>query len=159
MIALDTNVLVRLVVADDAARCAAASALVRRARAEHARLFIADVVVCELVWVLRSVYRMSRHEVAAAIDKLSAAAQAEFEAPDRLTAALASFRDGRGDFADYLIREHARGGDADFVATFDQALLDEPGFVHPDPGGWGPETTLHEDPPAYGRRGRRPRRG
>ena len=155
MIALDTNVVLRLVMRDDVAQSAAAEALIRRARAEGARLFIADVVLCELVWVLRAAYRRSRADIAETLDTLAAVAQAEFEAPERLTAALAAFRAGRGDFADYLIREHGHRGGADFVATFDQQLLGEDGFVHPDPGGWGAGTTLHEDAPGYGRRGRR----
>ena len=36
-----------------------------------------------------------------------------------------------GDFADYVIKEHARAAGCDEVATFDWALLKEPGFVAP----------------------------
>lgn len=43
--------------------------------------------------------------------------------------ALSAYERGRGDFADYLIREHARGAGCDGVATFDKVLLKEPTFV------------------------------
>lgn len=45
--------------------------------------------------------------------------------------ALNAYERGRADFADYLIREHARRAGCDNVATFDKALLKEPGFIAP----------------------------
>ena len=42
--------------------------------------------------------------------------------------ALAAYRVGRGDFADYLIREQARAAESAEVVTFDQALKGEEGF-------------------------------
>ena len=43
--------------------------------------------------------------------------------------ALEAYDAGRGDFADYLIREHARVSGCEAVATFDGDLLKEPGFI------------------------------
>ena len=48
MIALDTSVLVRLVLHDDEAQARAAERLVIKARREQTHLFVADVVWCEL---------------------------------------------------------------------------------------------------------------
>jgi predicted nucleic-acid-binding protein len=50
---------------------------------------------------------------------------------DGLARALHDFQNGRGDFADYLIRAHALDAGYDAVATFDRALLKEPGFLAP----------------------------
>ncbi len=50
---------------------------------------------------------------------------------DGLTRALAAFAGGKGDFADYLIQEHARAAGCDEVATFDRTLLKEAGFTAP----------------------------
>ena len=36
---------------------------------------------------------------------------------------------GRGDFADYLIREHANEAGCEAVVTFDRVLHRDPGFV------------------------------
>ena len=54
MPALDTNVLVRYLVQDDAAQFAAARRLIRRCVADDATLFVPVTVVLELEWVLRS---------------------------------------------------------------------------------------------------------
>jgi predicted nucleic-acid-binding protein len=49
MIALDTNVLVRFLVEDDVDQTRRATALVRAAVDRDIALFVADVVICELV--------------------------------------------------------------------------------------------------------------
>lgn len=49
--------------------------------------------------------------------------------PDRLARALASFRSGRGDFADYVIQQQSREAGAEVVFTFDGDLLKETGFA------------------------------
>jgi predicted nucleic-acid-binding protein len=128
MIALDTNVLVRLVLQDDEAQAKVAERLVVRARREQTRLFVADVVLCELVWVLTSRARLSRVDIADAIERLLGTELIvvnDVAAADR---ALSAFRAGKGDFADYLIREQALLAGATEVATFDRALKGDPGF-------------------------------
>ena len=50
---------------------------------------------------------------------------------DVLARALAAHGSGRGGFPDYVIRETARGAGCQTVATFDKALLREPGFERP----------------------------
>jgi predicted nucleic-acid-binding protein len=45
--------------------------------------------------------------------------------------ALESFIAGKGDFADYVIQEHARAAGCDEIVTFDRALLRESGLVSP----------------------------
>jgi predicted nucleic-acid-binding protein len=54
-----------------------------------------------------------------------------FSSSDQLTRALEAYTSGKGDFADSLIREHARAAGADTVATFDRSLLKERGFSRP----------------------------
>lgn len=54
-----------------------------------------------------------------------------FRDVDGLVRALEGFVTGKGDFADYVIKEHARTAGCDEVATFDRALLKETGFVAP----------------------------
>ena len=46
---------------------------------------------------------------------------------DQLIRALDAYEAGKGDFADYLIREHARAEDCEHVTTFDRVLLRERG--------------------------------
>ena len=129
MIALDTNVLVRYLVEDDAKQTAASVALINRAIADEETLFLSHVVVCETVWVLHVSYRVGRKEIAAVLRNLLRARHLSFNASDQLVRALDAYEGGKGDFADYLTREHARAAECENVATFDRVLLRERGFV------------------------------
>ena len=129
MIALDTHVLVRYLVEDDARQSALATTLIHRAIADDESLFVSDIVVCETVWVLSIGYKIARTEISALLRNLFRARHLAFRATDELLRALGAFVEGNGDFADYLIREHGRGAECEGVATFDKVLLKERGFV------------------------------
>ncbi|MDQ6611270.1 MAG: type II toxin-antitoxin system VapC family toxin [Gemmatimonadota bacterium] len=129
MIALDTNVLVRYVVEDDPRQSALATALIHRAIASDESLFVSDIVVCETVWVLRISYHIARAEIATLLRSLFRARHLAFRAANELQRALDAYENGKGDFADYLIREHGRSAEYESVATFDKVLLKERGFI------------------------------
>ena len=131
MIALDTNVLVRFLVEDDKAQSAKAAKLVERAAARDETLFVSDVVICETVWVLLSAYEVSRAEVGDILGQLFRATHLSLRDVDGLMRALEAFVAGKGDYADYVIKQHARAAGCDNVVTFDRALLKEAGFVAP----------------------------
>ncbi|TMB31356.1 MAG: type II toxin-antitoxin system VapC family toxin [Deltaproteobacteria bacterium] len=131
MIALDTNVLVRFLVEDDKAQSARAARLVARAIEADEPLFIPDVVICETVWVLLAAYQVPRLQVGETLGRLLMAAHLRFQDVDRLSRALQAFLAGKGDFADYVIREEARAAGCDRVATFDRVLLRESAFIAP----------------------------
>ena len=131
MIALDTNVLVRFLVEDDPRQSEEAAALIERAVASGEELFISDIVVSEMVWVLTISYRVRRAQIAATLRELLRARHLAFAAPDMLARAIDTFDRGKGDFADYLIREHARAAGCEQVASFDRILLREGNFVAP----------------------------
>ncbi len=129
MIALDTNVLVRFLVRDDEDQTGRARRLLERVVDEEGACWITDVVLCDVVWVLTSCYRLSRAEVADALALLLRAKHTEFRCSDAIARALDAFVEGRGDFADYVIREAALEAGCDAIATFDEVLLDEASFV------------------------------
>jgi len=131
MIALDTNVLIRFLVEDDEAQSRRATKLIEGAVARDEQLFISDIVMCETVWVLSSAYRFSRAEIVDSLSQLLRARSVVFSSTDSIARALDAYRKERGDFADYLIREHARSAGAETVATFDGALLKGSGFSKP----------------------------
>ena len=131
MIAIDTNVLVRLLVKDDAAQTRAVVRLFKGLHADGDRARVSDVVMCELVWVLRSSYGFNRDQVTSTIKQVLAARQLVFDSPDRLLRALSAFEVGRGDIADYVIREDAKSAGCDSIVTFDKALQKEEMFVSP----------------------------
>jgi predicted nucleic-acid-binding protein len=131
VIALDTNVLVRFLVEDDPVQGRRAKAMIRKAIDSGDPCFVSEVVVCELVWVLETSYKVDRGEIGRILGQLLRAQHLTFPAAERLTRALGAYESGRGDFAGYLIRESATEAGCDSVATFDRALLREPGFIAP----------------------------
>jgi len=128
---LDTNVLVRLLVEHDGEQSRKAAALFRRAAERGDRLFVSDIVVCEMAWVLGAVYGFQPAEVSAAIRGLLDASELAFRDATALERALDACEASRGDLADFVIRELAVAAGCTAVATFDKALLKQPGFVSP----------------------------
>jgi predicted nucleic-acid-binding protein len=102
MPALDTNVLVRYIVQDDAGQLAAAKRLIGRILGEGLTLFVPVTVVLELEWVLRSSFGFAKEDVLLTLSSLFSAAELTFESERALEVALHLFRDGSADFADCL---------------------------------------------------------
>lgn len=122
MIGLDTNVLVRYLTQDDPAQARRAGALVAGAVAKGERCFLAVVVLCELVWVLRGAYGLDKPAVVAVLDRMLSTVQFEIEQKDVVRRALEDYRSGRGDFADYMIGQRNLDAGCSETATFDRLL-------------------------------------
>ena len=131
MKALDTNVLVRFLVQDDPGQHRKAVRLIENATRDETALVVADVVLCELVWVLSYSYKIAKPQIVETLRNLLHAKQLAIVSRDAIARAVTAFTDGRGDFADYVIREQAREAGSDSVLTFDRALLKEDGFAAP----------------------------
>ena len=134
LLALDTNVLVRLLVEDDPAQAKRARDAVTRGVRDaegKAAFFVPAVALCELVWVLDSRYRIPKAEIVSALRGLLLARGLEVEDGAAARAALDRYERGRGDFADYLMREAARRAGCPVVLTFERKLLREEGFRAP----------------------------
>lgn len=123
---LDTNVLLRLLVADDAGQVARARVWLR-AQPDDEPFLINRVVMCELVWTLRSAYRFGRDEIAAAIDQVLKSHAIVVEDYDSVSFALYLYRTSGADFADCLVGVTNGFLGCTRTATFDQraAELDE----------------------------------
>jgi predicted nucleic-acid-binding protein len=134
VICLDTNVLVRFLVEDDEQQSAEASRLIERAAESAKPLFVPQIVLCELVWVLSYAYRRRREEIVEVLQQLRRAAQLVIEAPDQVQRAIESYAAGAGDFADYLINERAVAHGCTTVATLDRALYSDKRFSPPVAG-------------------------
>ena len=121
MTALDTNVLVRYLVGDDAAQAEAARALVAALTPEDPG-FICREVVVELAWVLERSYGFNRVTVAAALVDLTASGSLVVEDADDVAVAAYRYRQGGVDFSDLMILAAARRAGADPLYTFDRDL-------------------------------------
>jgi len=116
-------------VEDGEKQTALATTLIGRSIAHGEPLFVSDVVVCETVWVLSSSYKTPRGQIVSLLRSLFRARHLEFAAVDQLVRALEDYREGCSDFANYIIRQHARSCECDSVATFVAVLLKERGFL------------------------------
>jgi len=86
MRAVDTNVLVRLLIRDDAAQTSAAEAFVSNGA------WVSHLVLAETVWVLNTVYDRSPGQVAGVLDTLLDHKQLTLQDPEVVAQALARFR-------------------------------------------------------------------
>ncbi len=127
MIGVDTNVVLRLLVRDDAAQTRAAIRyLDAHASAEDPAL-VSTVAVVETVWVLEDVYGYSRAEIAAAVEGLLSMAQLRVDDGGAVAVALHRFRRATADFADCLLGVVNVALGCSHTATFDRkaSRLDE----------------------------------
>ncbi len=129
--ALDTNILVRYITQDDAKQSEAANRLIEGLTAETPG-FISVIVLCEVNWVLRSCYKISKQECAEILQKITLCDVFDLEKPECCNQALKAWRQGEADFSDYLIQAIAKREGYSFIVTFDKKALKEPGFVTPD---------------------------
>ena len=120
MTGLDTNVLVRYIMQDDAKQSLKASKLIESLTPE-APGFVATVAVVELAWVLSTSYGLSRLQVAQAFETLLRTKELVVERADQVIKALRVFKSTSADFADCLIERSAAGAGCDRTMTFDIA--------------------------------------
>ena len=117
MLALDTNVLVRLLARDDAKQAAAADAAIAKGG------WVSQLVLAEAVWVLDAVYARTPRQLAAALELLLAHESLVLQDADVVAAALGQFRAKPAlGFSDCLVLEIARKAGHLPLATFDKAL-------------------------------------
>jgi len=102
MIGIDTNVLVRYVVQDDARQAAVANQFIETTLRDDEPGWIASVVLCEFVWVLEAAYGYTRNAIAPALQRLFEVDRFRVEAPSLAWRALDEYRGG-ADFSDALI--------------------------------------------------------
>lgn len=120
MIGIDTNVLVRYVVQDDARQAALANQFIETTLSDDEPGWVASVVLCEFVWVLEAAYGYTRNAIVATLHRLFEVDRFRVEAPSLAWRALEDYRDG-ADFSDALIalgNEHEGCG---YTATFDRS--------------------------------------
>jgi predicted nucleic-acid-binding protein len=118
MIGLDTNVLVRYIMQDDAKQAALASRLVESLADSTG--FIPLIVIAELSWVLSSAYSLSRQQLAEALEGVLRSKEWVVERADIVWQAVRLFQSGSADFADCLIFRSAAAARCEKTMTLDR---------------------------------------
>lgn len=117
MRAVDTNLLVRLVVRDDADQVKAAEAFVSKGA------WVSHLVLAETLWVLDAVYHRSHAQLARAIDRLLNHRDLTLQDAEVVALALDRFRARPSlGFSDCLVLEIARKAGHLPLGTFDRNL-------------------------------------
>ena len=119
MIALDTNVLVRYLVADDPKQSKAARGLMHELSAGNPG-FICREVMVELVWVLERSYDFSNEVISTTLVELLATEGIVVETADDVALAVLNYRRGGADFSDMMIAAASRRAGAQSLYTFDR---------------------------------------
>lgn len=117
MRAVDTNVLVRLVVRDEPRQAASAENFISKGA------WVSVLVLAEMVWVLDAAYGLSKVQIAKAIEMLLCHTELTVQDADVVEAALLNFRKrSKVGFTDCLVLEIAKKAGHVPLGTFDRAL-------------------------------------
>lgn len=117
MLAVDTNVLVRLLTRDDPKQVAAADAFVSPGA------WVPQLALAEATWVLASVYERRPTAIARAVEMLLEHEHLTVQDPDVVAAAVAQFRKTpKVGFSDCLMLEISRKAGHGPLGTFDRDL-------------------------------------
>lgn len=128
MTGLDTNVIVRFLMKDDAEQAAQAT-IVFAEFTTAAPGFVCREVLVELVWVLQKIYRLPRADIADAIEGLLGASEIVVETADQVAVAVDRLRKGGPGFADQMIALAGQGAGCDTTVTFDRKAAGLPGMA------------------------------
>ena len=121
MLALDTNILVRLVTNDDPVAAQRIQLALDAELAQESECLVGHIVLCELVWVLQRLYGYSLPQCQQTISSLLGFAGLRFEALPAVLAAYKAWDKYGGDWADHLIGAQMQALGCDAVLTLDKA--------------------------------------
>ncbi len=127
MIAVDTHVLVRLLVADDRSQHLRAARFFDAQAREPGSVWVSQVVLAELGWVLSRTYGRTRQEVAQAVRALAGNATVALEQPRAVEQAVSLYEGSRAELADCLLSTRAQVEGFQGVVTFDRGMRGLPG--------------------------------
>ena len=127
MNAIDTNVLVRLFVDDEIEQTKKVRAFFDANAEEAQSLWLSDIVLTELVWVLKRSYNCTVSEICSALHALTNNATVCIESHDFMSESLVLYEQGPASFADCLLAVKARRAGCDALRTFDKKMKTLPG--------------------------------
>ncbi len=120
MKALDTNVVVRFLVGDDAAMAAKALRVLDDAHETGSPLLVTNLVLLESMWVLGSAYALTRGDILDAFERLLDMPALRFESRGLMLDFVRRARASTFDLADILIALHSRMHNCSTTLTFDK---------------------------------------
>lgn len=117
---VDANVILRFLTGDPPEMAAAARALFDAVEKGLVILMIDEIIVAEVVWVLKSFYGYPNEEIARIVSQLLSHDGLEADDKPGLLAALNLFAEKNIDFADALVAVHMRQRGIQEIFSFDR---------------------------------------
>jgi predicted nucleic-acid-binding protein len=122
MKALDTNILARYLRDDDPAQSRRSAQFIQGAIRGGEPLYVNHVVLCELVWILTSVYEHPKQDIVRTIDAILLTGRFRLEDKLSVEEALEDYKNSKADFPDCLIGRRNRAVGCESTLTFDRKL-------------------------------------
>ncbi len=120
MIGLDTNTLVRYLLRDDDKQALRLAARLDDEIESGHTLLINDIVLVELVWVLKNRYGFDKKALTAVVERFLESPNFEFENRDVTLAAIALFKSNKAGLSDCLIGTKNKRLGCETTLTFDR---------------------------------------
>ncbi len=120
MKAIDTNILIRFLTGDDERQAKKVYFIFKKAESEKKELFVPLLVVLEMIWVLESVYEVSRIEILDSLSDLLLMPVLKFDHQSALQQLVHSAKGNKFDLSDLLIAHSAKSNGCETVITFDK---------------------------------------
>ena len=129
MIAVDTNVLIRFFIRDDEGQYILAESLLQKTEDSGRKVFISNIVLVELIWVLIGGYKVTKTDLIRTISFLLSNDLFQFSNRSVIRKALDKYRSGKADFADYMIGCEGLQQKAITTYTFDKCSGQDEAFT------------------------------
>ncbi len=126
MIALDSNVLIRLLADDDARQCARARAAVAAAEENGQAVFLNDVVLAETMWTMAKRFKTPKSKLVEIVRGLLDSGTFVFESRACFEETLRLFERSAADFSDCLIVAKNAAAGCRATLTFDAECIKLP---------------------------------
>ncbi len=127
MIGLDTNILIRFVMADDSMQYRKADRLMQSFSVQSPG-YITLVCLAEFVWVLRSRYKKPKHVIVQWLTELLDSPELVLENQFAVEQALLTYTTTKSDFSDCLIERAGHVAGCTSTVTFDKTAAKAAGM-------------------------------
>lgn len=128
MIGLDTNVLIRYIVQDDPLQAQLASDLLENQCSVENPGFINEIILCEVIWVLKRAYGYDKAIILAVIKQLLNLGEIYISSHAEALVAYDDYATGSADFSDYFIAQMNKKMGCPFTFSFDKKACQNVNF-------------------------------
>ena len=128
MIGIDTNVLLRVLVRDHEEQVRVAERFIVTRCSKEEPGHVSRVVIAEIAWVLKDIYRYGRPQIASAIRAVMDVSELEIESANEVHSAVADFEKSSAGFTDCLLARTNAAAGCEHTITFDRKAAKLPGF-------------------------------